>query len=274
MTLVDGIESCLINVADRGFQYGDGIFTTLRVLNGKPLFFSRHIDRLHRDSQQLNIELPQDTILQQEIYDLSESSKVGVIKVIITRGIGGRGYLCPVDTKATRVISVFPFPVYPSCFQSEGVNLSLCRVRLGQNELLAGAKHLNRLEQILARQEWLTDKYQEGIMLDQEGFVIEGTMTNVFFATNQSLFTPNLDRCGVRGVMRSVVMSLAQNLSIPVVERRVSLSDITSAEEIFLTNSVIGIWPVRRFADIEYSLGTVTKRLMAAVDDLIYQESN
>lgn len=255
--LVNGDLTRCVDVSDRGFQYGDGVFTTLPVRHGIPLFFSYHLARLERDCRKLFIPFPERGCLVREGRGLCESQPNGVLKIQITRGQGGRGYRCPEPTRATRVLGIHPLPDYPAKLAEEGVEVRVCRTRLGINPSLAGVKHMNRLEQILARAEWDQVQIQEGLMLDSEDHVTEGTMTNLFLVKDKTLYTPKLDLCGVAGVMRALIMEGVAALGLAIAEQRVGLADVYAADELFLTNSVIGLWPIRRLEQQEYSVGPI-----------------
>jgi 4-amino-4-deoxychorismate lyase len=260
-TLVNGQPTRCVDFADRGFQYGDGTFTTATVRQGVPLFWPLHLERLKRDCQKLLIPFPGGEYLWSDVRTLCTAQPEGVLKVQISRGIGGRGYRLPETAEVTRVLSLHPLPDYPSELQRNGVEVRICESRLSINPRLAGIKHMNRLEQILGRAEWSGEEIREGIMLDAEGYVVEGTMSNVFLIKNGTLYTPRIDRCGVAGVMRSIVITTALERGVAVVESRVALKELYAADEVFLTNSVIGLWPVRRCEHRAYNVGPVTQEI-------------
>lgn len=272
MILVNGQETASIPVLDRGFQYGDGCFTTLEVHDGLPIFLSRHLQRLARDSARLQISLGDGAALPAEARRLAADGGDGVLKIILTRGAGGRGYRCPDQPQPSRVLSFHPRPVYPAEWAEAGVVARLCRLRLGLNPSLAGIKHLNRLEQILARQEWSEAEIAEGLLLDSSGYLVEGTLSNVFWLRDGVLQTPRLDRCGVAGVMRELVLELAGRVGLRVRQGRYRLPQMLQADEVFLTNSLIGLWPVRRFQEQQWPVGPHTRRLAAALEQAKQQE--
>lgn len=259
--LVNGAPVSSIEVSDRGFQYGDGVFTTLPVRHGIALFLPLHFDRLERDCGRLSIPFPGRDALMPEVHSLCAARPDGVLKIQITRGAGGRGYRPPDQAMPTRVLGIHPLPDYPADLADEGVAVRLCQTRLGINPALAGLKHTNRLEQILARAEWPLGDIREGLMLDADGHVVEGTMTNLFLVSRGKLVTPKLDLCGVAGVMRSVVMEAAAALGLRVEETRLVPADLFGADELFLTNSVIGLWPIRRIESRDFPVGPVTKEI-------------
>jgi 4-amino-4-deoxychorismate lyase len=259
--LVNGIPSAVVDVADRGFQYGDGIFSTLLVRGGVPLFLSRHLDRLERDCRRLLIPAPDRAALSHEARSLCRTRRDGVLKIQVTRGSGGRGYRLPEAATPSRVLSIHPLPDYPPDLGEKGVAVRWCRTRLGINPALAGIKHMNRLENILARAEWPLGEIREGLMLDAGGNVTEGTMTNLFLVESGRLITPELDLCGVAGVMRGLVMEAAASLGRIVEERRIGPDEVETADEVFLTNCVIGVWPVRQVETRDYPVGPLTREI-------------
>lgn len=265
MMRVNGQDTSLVPAADRGFQYGDGCFTTLEVRSGVALFWPRHCSRLARDCARLHIPFSCAATLTAEAAAMAAAGGDGVLKIIITRGVGGRGYRWPDAPQPTRVLSFHPRPDYSADWASSGVALHLCRMRLGVNPDLAGVKHMNRLEQVLARNEWSDADTQEGLLLDALGWVTEGTMSNLFLLREGRLETPKLDRCGVAGVMRELIMELANNMGIAVREVRCRLSYLLQADEIFLSNSLIGVWPVRSLDDRRWRPGPCTLKLAEAV---------
>lgn len=265
--LVNGAASEHIDVLDRGFQYGDGVFTTLRLSAGLPVLLQRHLERLADGCGRLRMAYPGDDVVCSDLLALCADAAEGVVKIQLTRGIGGRGYRPLATEQPSRVVSLYPAPEFPDSYYRTGIAVTHCRTLLGINPALAGIKHMNRLEQVLGRGEWDTDEYQEGLMCDMEGYVVEGTMSNIVLLQSGTLETPLVDRCGVAGVMRRLVLELAQEAGIAVRERRIRREELARADEVFLTNCVIGLWPVARLGDKVYGTGEVTRMLMARVDE-------
>lgn len=144
----------------------------------------------------------------------------------------------------------------------------ICLTRLGQNTALAGIKHLNRLEQVLARREWGDPDIREGLLLDAEGNVVEGTMSNLFAIQGSTLVTPDLTRCGVAGIMRTVVLEQAAGLGLGVSVQPLPLAEVEQADELFLTNSLIGVWPVIGLGNCTWVMGAVTRQLQERLTNL------
>lgn len=267
MVLINGLPDDKIAITDRGLQYGDGLFETMVYRAGKIEFVDAHLARLIDGCRRLRIEFEQTKELSEELHKvcLSLVENEAIIKIIITRGSGGRGYFAASGIEPSRIISTHPLPSYPAQYSETGIKVRLCSHTLSENAALAGIKHLNRLDQILARNEWQDPNITEGIMLDSADNVIEGTMSNVFIVKSGKLVTPKLDKSGVAGVMRGQILLLARALNIPVAETNIHLDDFLIADEIFISNSVIGIWPVTNVDNTIFSTGKVTQNLQCAL---------
>lgn len=261
MILINGEENSTLNFSDRGLQYGDGLFETIEVKNGQALFLKQHLDRLSKGCQKLLIPFNNISELKKEIETVISDQEHAVLKVLITRGVGGRGYQLPEAIKPTRIVSLHPFPQFPDSYKTQGVNVRFCNSRLGLNPNLARIKHLNRLEQVMARSEWHGSDYQEGLMLDINDNVIEGTMSNFFLVKNNCLYTAKLDQCGIKGIIRDIVFQAAADLQIKIVETQVQVQQCYEADELFLSNSVIGIWPIKQLQQQACKIGSVTQRI-------------
>lgn len=259
---VNGVPADAVPVTDRGLQYGDGVFTTIAVRDGTPLLWRRHLARLQDDTARLGITCPTPEILAREASALCATAVRATLKIMLTRVATTRGYAYASGT-CRRILTLWQRTVDPSAAQA-GVTARWCQHRLSRNAALAGIKHLNRLEQILARAEW-GQEYAEGLMQDTEGYVVEGTMSNLFMVKRGALLTPAITACGVAGVMRAVVCERAAALNIPVHIGGFTAAHVHDADELFLTNSVIGIWPIRRLEAKEYNLGPLTRALQATI---------
>lgn len=264
MILVNGETSDLIDVRDRGLHYGDGLFETLAVRDGRPELLEAHLERLARGCRVLGITGVDPALLAREIEQAAAGESRCVLKLVVTRGCGGRGYRPPGNLTPQRILVRSPWPDYPETWQTAGVAVRLCDTPLGLNPRLAGLKHLNRLEQVIARQEW-GDEAAEGLMRDVEGFVVEGTMSNLFAVRGERLLTPPVDRCGVAGVMRRTVLELADALGIPCEETRLTAEALFEADGLFLTNSLFRIWPVHRLDGRSCGRSPVTEALSRAL---------
>ncbi|BAV33685.1 4-amino-4-deoxychorismate lyase [Sulfuricaulis limicola] len=264
--LINGEPGESISVLDRGFQYGDGVFETLAVANGQPLLWDRHMRRFFHGAMRLGIQAPAEGLLRREAEQVCRGASRGVLKIMLTRGVSGRGYAPGPEAAPTRTVGLLPWPDYPATYRTDGVNVQFCHTLITRHNILAGLKHLNRLEQILARME-LKDGCAEGLMQDETGHVIEGTMTNLFVVSRGTLLTPDLKSSGVTGVMRGLVLERAPALSIDCRVTGIKRENILDADEVFLTNSLIGVWPVRRIDSREYPAGTVTRQIQEVMRD-------
>jgi 4-amino-4-deoxychorismate lyase len=264
-TLVNGLDAASLPLTDRGLHYGDGLFETIAVRGSGPCLWSEHLDRLGLGAALLGIPLPDADLLLRECLALTQGVASGVVKLILTRGSGGRGYRPPAAPSPTRILALYPTPDYPLGWAEVGVKVRWCDAALGENPRLAGIKHLNRLEQVLARAEWDDEAIAEGLLCDTRGRVIAGTMSNVFVYTGGRLLTPRLDTCGVAGTVRAMVLRLAPECGVPAAEADLIRADLEAAEGVFLSNAILGIWPVRRLGGISYDSRRLPVDLIAAV---------
>lgn len=270
--LVNGTPLNAVSVTDRGLQYGDGLFETIAVRRGQPLLWERHLRRLLDGCRSLGIAAPAGHVLRDEALRLCHALDRGVLKIIVTRGEGGRGYSPRAGGgAATRILSTHPWPDYPRRFYEDGVAVRVCDTRLARRDALGGIKHLNRLEQVMARGEWNDPDIPEGLMLDHGGHVIEGTMSNLFLILDGELVTPAVTSAGVAGVMRALVLDVTRDMDIGTAVREVPLHQLRLAREVFLCNSVIGIWPVRAVDQWRFRPGPVTRHLADIVAGTVAQ---
>ena len=244
--LINGEPRETLSVLDRGLQYGDGLFETIRIVDGRCQYWDEHVDRLELGCEKLGIQFPGRVDLGKDADSLIQPSQMGVLKIIVTRGVSERGFRINPKNPPNRVVLLVSQSQYPAKYYSEGVELVLCKQRLGNSPQLAGIKHLNRLEQVLARREW-DDEYQEGLLLDQFGRVAEGTMSNVFIVEGQCLITPELETCGVHGVIREQIIKKVDTWSVKIKRENFTKQRLLEADAVFMTNSIFGVWPVRSF---------------------------
>lgn len=242
--LVNGLPGNTISIRDRGLLYGDGVFRTLRASQGAALHWTLHYRKLQQDCRVLGIPCPGFELLSAELGGLLAQHPDGVVKLIVTRGAGMRGYAPSVGIEPARIWDVSPLPPYPADNATRGIKARFCDLRLSTQPRLAGVKHLNRLENVLAADEWDDAEIAEGLLLDAEGHVVEGTRSNLFVVSEGRLVTPELSRCGVAGVQRERVMGWAGQYGVPLEVRDVIPDEVLQADEVFLVNSVIGLWPV------------------------------
>ena len=247
--LVNGEPGGVISIHDRGLQFGDGVFETLAVRSGEPLCREAHFARLEAGCRHLSMACPDRDLLEHEALRLCRARDAAVLKIVVTRGAGGRGYGLPEGIAPNRIMTIHERPDYPAAYYREGITSYICARRLAHQPGLAGIKHLNRLEQVLLRAEIASTPHPEGVALDPCGNVIEGSMSNLFMVKNGKLFTPDLSRCGVEGVVRQSIIERDRAAGNQTGIREIKPEELYEADEVFYCNSVIGVWPVRRIGD-------------------------
>jgi len=267
-SLVNGIETDAISIQDRGLLYGHSLFETITVSNGQPLLLEAHLQRLKQGAEHLSIPFEQ-TDIEQDILCLCKSIHRAVLRVCLTIGEGGRGYLSPTAPQATRIISLYEPPSYSENYWKNGITVGYSDIKLATQPILAGIKHANRLEQVLARSQW-HDDWQEALLCNHHGQVIEGTMSNLFAFDNNTLYTPPVLECGVQGVMRDQILYIASQLGIATKIKPIEKQDLASANELFLSNSIIGIWPIKQLEGRTFNDFSISHKLL---DTLIQNES-
>lgn len=265
---VDGRPAASVPVSDRGLQYGDGLFETIACLDGRPRFLDLHVARLRQGCARLDMPLPDAGTMRTEVLRAGAMAPRGIVKLIVTRGSSAqRGYAPPPDARPRRIVQWFPWPPEPSAAE-QGVAVCLSPITLGINPALAGIKHLNRLEQVMARHRLDGTRYAEALMSTAAGDVIGGTLSNLFVVRDAVLCTPSLEQCGIAGVMRAVVLREAALLGVRVQVTALRLAELESATEMFLTNVRIGLWPIGSLGAWSRRPGPVTRRLQARIDAL------
>jgi 4-amino-4-deoxychorismate lyase len=236
----------------------------MHVRAGRPLNWTHHYRRLAADCETLALVLPDERDVLAEIARASPGE--ATVKLIVTRGAGGRGY-APMRLPPTRVVAAFAPPNFPESLARQGVQVRRCALVLSEQPRFAGAKTLNRLENVLARAEWSDADIHEGLLSDAAGHVIEGTMSNVFAVKDGRAATPGLARCGVIGAQRERVRELLAAEGLECTERDMGFEDLIGADEVFLTNSLIGAWPVARFGERHWTPGPVTRRVQTLIEE-------
>lgn len=263
--LINGEPLDRLPVSDRGLNYGDGLFETMAVEAGRVRHWTYHMQRLCRGCRRLGLPLPDEDGLRHEAERINRGLDRAVLKLVYTAGSGGRGYARPEPVAPLRILTVSPWPDYPAGWFEQGIELVVCAIPASTNPALAGLKHLNRLDSVLARQEVARQGVEEGIMLDDDGMLVEGTMSNLFWFTEETLHTPDVNRAGVAGVTRQRLLRLAEQKAIPVRIARFPLQSLRQADEVFVSNSLLGVCPVRRLGQWTYEPGRRTAALRQAL---------
>ena len=251
---------------NRGFQYGDGIFETVAVRGCKPRLWDYHMRRLRHGCERLGLTPPQNVEegVRDALDNAVENSGHCLVKIVVTAAPGQRGYARDMPGQTETFTRVFPATQLDPSAYRHGIETRICDTRLATNSPLAGIKTLNRLEQVLARSELQQTGAFEGFTFDAGKRLICGTMSNVFLVRDTAVATPALHRCGVEGVMRQLLLDLAPEIEV----RDLVLDDLHEADEVFITNSQLGLVPVRRCGEHTWQVGTVTQALM---DKLVMQ---
>lgn len=267
MILVNGIHTSDVSALDRGLAYGDGLFETLAVFDGGILNWSHHVERLRRGCDSLMIPRPDFEQLVEETRTVATGRDRSVVKIIITRGSGGRGYTPAPVVASTRIVSRHDWPSEYVERERSGIRVCIAEHRISWNPQLAGLKHLNRLDQVLGSIKLAENAAAEALMLDTNDFIIEATRCNLFIVQKDLLATPSLNNCGVNGVMRSIILQLAPALRLRTQEIELTLDELCDADEVFLCNAIAGIWPVVAIDDPQqvFPIGEKTRALQAAL---------
>ena len=272
---VNGQFGAMISPLDRAFAYGDGVFETCRVRRGRIPLWDYHLQRVAQGCSRLGIALDTQLLGQYQTELFADPAVAqlddGVFKLVVSRGLAqdgmARGYRIADSYNTTYCLSLMPAKPLLAAQYQQGVCLRVCNLRLAASPQLAGLKHLNRLEQVLARSEW-RDEYDEGLLLDQQDNLIEATSANIFIRSGGHWLTPDLSSAGVAGVMRQCLLDrLLPGLGERARIATLSLADLAAAEEVFVCNSVIGIWPVLKVDGLAavWQPGVQTRRLQAAL---------
>lgn len=222
---------------NRAMAYGDGLFETLRVHRGALPWWDAHWARLSLGATRLGIALPGEGAVREAAASLFADGGDGVLKLLLARGAGGRGYAPDPDAAPEWIVSRHPLPAPPA----GPLVLHWCATRLARQPLLAGLKHCNRLEQVLARAECDRAGADEGLLRDGEGRVVAGVAANLFVLRDGAWLTPPVDDCGVAGTCRGALIE-----PLRAREARLSVAEVESADAVFLCNAVRGILPVAR----------------------------
>ena len=273
ISLINGEFSNQVSVIDRGLSYGDGLFETMSwsYLEDKKIlgveFWNRHLERIKEGCSVMKIKLPPTKILKnykEKILRecLKKGINNGVLKILITRGVGGRGYKFEKDILPTIIFLSFPSRKIDKEILNKGVKLRFCKFPIFENPMLAGLKHLNRIDSVIARSEWQDDEFFDGVMFDNSENIIDGTMTNLFFSKNKVLYTPMIKNSGINGIMRQVVIDNAKLFFSDVCEIEIKKNVISTFDEMFVTNSVIKILPVTHLGNKEFKITEATRKMI------------
>ncbi len=250
---INGIAQATLSARDRAVQFGDGCFTTAAVRNGRVLMFDAHLQRLRQSCERLQMPVPDWSLLEKEMQHAARSESQAVLKVILTPGAGGRGYSRRGSSAPTRILSLSPWPQHYATLQQQGVRLITSPVRLARNPLLAGIKHLNRLEQVLIRHYLDESDADEALVLDTQGCVIECCAANLFWRSGTCIYTPRLDQAGVDGIMRRFLIAQLTASGQTCQEIEAPAERLLDADEVVICNALMPVLPVRQIDNVAFS---------------------
>lgn len=265
MWLINGEANGTLSPLDRGLAYGDGVFRTLKAHNQRPVWWKDHYAKLAHDCAALKLACPESDLLLNEIRRVTQTCDDAVVKILLTRGPGARGYAPPNPALPTRIVMATPLPEAHGIH--DGIRVRWCNLQLARQAQLAGIKHLNRLENVLARQEWSDPAIVEGLLCDDTGAVTGGTRSNLFAMRDGCLWTPDLTLSGVAGVTRGRVLSAAKSHGIEVQVGRLEAANILDADEVFLSNSIAGLWRVAVLDQVQWQHATWTEQFRQWIDE-------
>lgn len=254
-----------VSVADRGLAYGDGVFETIRVFPQYFLQIDDHLSRLYRGLYKLGMPFSSDQkkvlsdFLDKNVQSLIRNESV--VKIIVTRGVGGRGYLAPEHCIHSIIIGILPAPTYQD-HRAKGVSLSISPVPISSNRFLSGIKHLNRLENVMAKQ-FLKAADFEAIMLNDRQELVECIQSNLFWIVKGIFYTPSLQLSGVQGTYRKGIIENQESYTVQI--GHYSLPDLMAADEVFITNSLMGVVPVIHIAGTSFPIGIHTRKLQISM---------
>ena len=256
--LIDGRPETSLPATDRGLNYGDGLFETMRVHRRRIGLLRRHLARLRASCDRIGLPHPGDDVLAGDIDRLlATGPEEGVLRLVLTRGDGSRGYAPPAASTGRRIVSLHALATRP-----DRLVVGVCRSRLGSSPALAGLKHLGRLEQVLAAGEVVAAGWDEGLVLDENDHVVEGTRHNLFFVRQGGLFTPPVCGAGVAGVMRAVVLETMERRGFAGGEAALRYDELDGIEEMILCNAVTGACAVTSLAGRDLPPARVLPKLI------------
>jgi len=253
--LIDGKKQSKASIFNRNTQFGDGLFETCLVENKKLLFWSNHFERMKLGCDRLKISMIDETLWLSDIKKAFSLMKIDncIVKLVLSRGESLRGYSYKDNIRPIRITIVSELKKNN---QDKGFSLEFCNSGYNSNPKLAGIKHCNRLEQVIAR---AGIKVDDGIMLDENENVVSVTQGNIFCVQGNRLITPNLDKCGIEGTRRAVILKIAVDLGFDINIKNLSVAELLRSDEVFISNSIQGVGPVNQIEDFVYSKHKITE---------------
>lgn len=258
---VNGVPARGIDPLDRGLAYGDGLFATMRIAKGEIQFLSAHLAKLTQGAQRLGFLWHPSARLINQLEQLALTQGDACVKLLLSRGVGGRGYAAPIHCLINEVVFLSDFPQHYALWQNEGISLFPSEVLLAKQPRLAGIKHLNRLEQVLIKSIELPMGFDDWLVLDSDGNVIESSMANLFFIKDKMVFTPALTHSGVAGMMREQVIYTLIDLGFNIDVKQINYNELPQFEHCFMTNSLLGLVDINRIDTLYYSKSSFSETL-------------
>lgn len=254
-----------VSVFDHGFLYGDGVYETMRSYDGVVFMLDEHITRLHRSASLIGLHIPKNAAgIKAAIHEAlkANSLKNAYIRLTVSRGPGPVGLDPALCKKPTFVIIANEFKEYPKAYYKNGIKLIISGTKRNLKEAVnPQIKSLNFLNNILAKAEAKERGAYEALMLNANGYLTEGTISNIFFISNQILCTPSTN-CGILdGITRKIILGLAVKNRIKIKEGRFRKEALYNASEAFITNTTMEVMPVSRVDKNKYKVGTITRLL-------------
>ncbi|MEI6859213.1 MAG: aminodeoxychorismate lyase [Shewanella sp.] len=258
---VNGELNGHIDPLDRGLAYGDGLFATMRIKEGKIDFLTPHLARLIQGAKRLNFSWSPSQALVTQLKQVAKSEVAGCLKLLLSRGSGGRGYAAPRASQITEVISLHAIPAHYISWQKTGISLTCSPIKLSLQPRLAGIKHLNRLEQVLIKSQRLPVGYEDWLVLDGLGNIVEASMANIFFVEGKHIVTPSISHSGVAGVMREHIIYALIDAGYNVEARPIPYSHLCRYQHVFMTNSLVGILDINNVDDVHFNHADFTHQI-------------
>jgi len=254
--IVNGQPQTQLNIADRALQYGDGCFTTIAVRRGRAELWTEHLSRLKLSCARLHIDFCAWNELQEDVETLIREQTEVVLKIIISRGEGGRGYGVAGVGQPSYILSLHAMPQHYQQWQTQGIDLGLSPIKLARQPLLAGIKHLNRLEQVLIKYELEQSGYVDAVVCDTDNMMVETSAANLFWRQGPLWYTPELLNSGVEGLMRNLIIDIFKQHAVIIQTVAAKVSSLQQAEQVFICNSLMGVVPIKSFSPIDTSQKT------------------
>lgn len=258
---LDGVPASSLPLPDRGLDFGDGLFETVLVHQGRPLLLDLHLQRLRRGLEVLRfpacLAVVEQHLLQASASIAERGWSWAALRATVTRGVGPRGYAPPVTPEPRTLLRATALERDPLQMSSP-VSLAQATIYCATQPALAGIKHLNRLEQVLAAAEAAAAGADEALLLNQSGELVSVSSGNIFLLRDGVLLTPPLDACGIAGTRRRLIMErLAPACGLEVRETNLTPRELEQCDEAFYSNSLVGLRPVGRFGEYSWASHSV-----------------